>query len=546
MKTLLLFCSSLLLAGTAFAETPKFVVLDLPMTKRYNAPANAERPKEANFLIPEGAFYFGDNGDTWIMPGSVILPPYSTVTWKYDGDDAVSYKWEYTDMSKYNMTPNDFEIIESTEKDLTYETGSYNIGQTPKITATFEDGSEASYISTGNYDDTPSYVQVAGHAGDFAYNNMPGIFMNNSYGFSPYSFKYGTVVLNTDFSQKSYVFGNGAEITSEGCTGLACIMPQPGAPYIIDGGVRGLLYFNLEDEAEITVTLRKATKVNNEEYTLGAEIGHATLTGAQFKAQGRIIEGGTYLGEILFEKLYQTDAEGNEIEITPIIDSAIAIVFTGWDSSFVTKFAAFSNEQIYTNGKYDERANARIGSYAMWTGGSYGNTAKAKYKNIAPAITLHAYFPFVHCEDTEILANKSGLITTLEVDQYNYYAALKIACDGVESTVTQNQEETALNDWIKVIYTKDMASRQYSNKIDLIVAENTGEERSAVISFIDIDGTKCDVVVKQEGITGAIGSVGVDAAPAEYYNLQGVKVNNPVAGIYIVKRGNKISKEIIK
>lgn len=31
-----------------------------------------------------------------------------------------------------------------------------------------------------------------------------------------------------------------------------------------------------------------------------------------------------------------------------------------------------------------------------------------------------------------------------------------------------------------------------------------------------------------------------------YYNLQGVRVNEPANGLYIVKRGNKVSKEIIR
>lgn len=35
-------------------------------------------------------------------------------------------------------------------------------------------------------------------------------------------------------------------------------------------------------------------------------------------------------------------------------------------------------------------------------------------------------------------------------------------------------------------------------------------------------------------------------APIEYYNLQGIKVANPQNGIYIAKRGNQVTKEIIK
>ncbi|MDE6668421.1 MAG: hypothetical protein K2K26_01915 [Muribaculaceae bacterium] len=35
-------------------------------------------------------------------------------------------------------------------------------------------------------------------------------------------------------------------------------------------------------------------------------------------------------------------------------------------------------------------------------------------------------------------------------------------------------------------------------------------------------------------------------APVEYYSLTGVRVNNPGKGIYIVKRGNKVTREIMR
>ena len=47
---------------------------------------------------------------------------------------------------------------------------------------------------------------------------------------------------------------------------------------------------------------------------------------------------------------------------------------------------------------------------------------------------------------------------------------------------------------------------------------------------------------------GGIGDIIVDSndAPAVYYNLQGVEVANPDNGIFIVRRGNKVSKEFIR
>ncbi len=49
------------------------------------------------------------------------------------------------------------------------------------------------------------------------------------------------------------------------------------------------------------------------------------------------------------------------------------------------------------------------------------------------------------------------------------------------------------------------------------------------------------------GETGITDIISGNDAPAVYYNLQGVQVANPTAGqIYIVKNGNKVSKQIIK
>lgn len=50
--------------------------------------------------------------------------------------------------------------------------------------------------------------------------------------------------------------------------------------------------------------------------------------------------------------------------------------------------------------------------------------------------------------------------------------------------------------------------------------------------------------------TGGIGDIVADdvisnEAPV-YYNLQGVQVNNPSKGIYIVRTGKKVTKQVIR
>lgn len=56
-----------------------------------------------------------------------------------------------------------------------------------------------------------------------------------------------------------------------------------------------------------------------------------------------------------------------------------------------------------------------------------------------------------------------------------------------------------------------------------------------------------EVVVIAKKSADAVESIVVDEnAPVEYYNLQGVRVANPTNGLYIVRQGNKVSKQLVK
>lgn len=55
------------------------------------------------------------------------------------------------------------------------------------------------------------------------------------------------------------------------------------------------------------------------------------------------------------------------------------------------------------------------------------------------------------------------------------------------------------------------------------------------------------IPVKIAGDSG-VGSIDVDSgdAPVSYYNLQGVEIQTPESGLYIVKRGDKVTKELVR
>lgn len=64
-------------------------------------------------------------------------------------------------------------------------------------------------------------------------------------------------------------------------------------------------------------------------------------------------------------------------------------------------------------------------------------------------------------------------------------------------------------------------------------AENRPTLRELTDEWLENSGVEDITATPQDG-------------PAEYFNLQGLRVENPAAGIYIVRRGNKVTKEYIR
>ena len=114
-------------------------------------------------------------------------------------------------------------------------------------------------------------------------------------------------------------------------------------------------------------------------------------------------------------------------------------------------------------------------------------------------------------------------------------------------------------------YNEDYESSPETVVINVPVAQTVGTDPVATANAypltlnsirFDVNGNKnSNGVIRVRSIKAIYdnyGQVSVDnvvidsEAPVEYYNLQGIRVNNPSAGIYIRKQGNKTSKIIIK
>ena len=474
-----------------------------PVAKRIAPAATVIEPTDVHYAIPEGCFWFGDmnvrSSYYYYMCSSIIAPAHTTINIKNDGVTADSYKWAYCDPEYYSYSMSDNKLLNADTRDLSFKVDSYNFVQAPTLSQTTGE-TTVDWKMPSNYYST--LFQFGGLAGDFIYKNVPGESENGYFGFMQYNFNSVYVNLFSSSDLKSYVFGKGDQTTEAGITGFAAMFHQPAAPYIIRGGVNVFMTVNCDDDAELTVTLRRASKVSDIEYDLGAELGHITLTGAQLKAMIKEPIGDDYLGFFSFKDFTLTNEDGDEESVMPLtVNTPIAVVLTGWQSSKFRKFEIFTNEQPTDENKnLDVLANSRIETSTFWTGGPYGNKAKARFKNFVGVVTLDAFFPVLHVEADEIEAPAEGSTKTLKVDRYRYAAPepFKAECDA---------------DWISCTTANDKTVRAYGGTLELTIAPNEGEARSAVVVLTDTDGSRTELLVKQQAPAG-VDAVVADSAKA--------------------------------
>lgn len=84
--------------------------------------------------------------------------------------------------------------------------------------------------------------------------------------------------------------------------------------------------------------------------------------------------------------------------------------------------------------------------------------------------------------------------------------------------------------------------------VDAATLKILQEERSVLIAGEEsVNITQVDIVRADGGGSTAITDIEAadENAPVEYYNLQGVRVENPSNGLYIRRQGNKVTKVII-
>lgn len=105
--------------------------------------------------------------------------------------------------------------------------------------------------------------------------------------------------------------------------------------------------------------------------------------------------------------------------------------------------------------------------------------------------------------------------------------------------------------------TSDGGTRMH-NLMATTVTDENGKDAVYILDFKCYNGLAVYVVAPEDFVdpnelpdyekVGGVENIAIDNsdAPEVYYNLQGVKVANPSNGLYIVKKGNQVSKQIIR
>ena len=78
----------------------------------------------------------------------------------------------------------------------------------------------------------------------------------------------------------------------------------------------------------------------------------------------------------------------------------------------------------------------------------------------------------------------------------------------------------------------------------------SGKKIELGFKYVSTDKVAGTWEIKNIFVTGVDGTTAIEDieaadAPAEYYNLQGIRVDNPASGLYIKRQGNKVSKVIL-
>lgn len=160
-------------------------------------------------------------------------------------------------------------------------------------------------------------------------------------------------------------------------------------------------------------------------------------------------------------------------------------------------------------------------------GGEGANQTKPRIWNPSGANAGKMDFRIYNGWSFTVTAPEGYLLSAIEMTHYN--ASNKIKLSATVGTVTES------GSWEMPAAAPAAEATEATGKSVTFTATATNNIQTM------------KVIVVPDGQSGIESVVAADEnAPVEYYNLQGVRVANPTAGLYIIKQGSKVSKAILR
>ena len=335
----------------------------------------------------------------------------------------------------------------------------------------------------------------------------------------------------------------------------------------------GLAYFNLAGEAYVVIPTNPASHTNNFQVIRvsdGVVMGKTNFP--------NVVAGSGQCGysiEVVDEQTVNIVSGCPGLAINFATFSTKPVVYfdnteAGWKKVYAYCWNADGNNAAWPGVEITEKATSGNYKYSGFDEAyeniifNNGEGAKTADLQLIQGQVYGLYYPHVYLV---------GNLTGASWDPANTAAELTYKGNGVYEIDNVTLVESAKdNNTAYISFITAAGSWQTAEAYDRIGAETENEaiEGQANVSIqkgsayswkleaYEVDGVNkfdyiykftLDVVNKTltVGKTSGVKAIEADAsAPAVYYNLQGVQVENPQNGLFIVKRGNKVTKEIIR
>ena len=539
--------------------------------------------ESAYYYNPAGTFFFGAAKEGNYMKNTFLLAPtYRDLEWvNATGPWANSFEWEYSDI--LNSTQDNDVYATSTDRDLVYGGYSFGIFPTPILSA--QGSGITSFYGIGG----PAENQVIDDNGLVVFGASVGFLaqqgaLPKNLGASVFDVSKNDLAFYvTNQAGDEYVAGKDAFAESMKIKGFMNAIDKPASPYFIDQeGVWAFAKVSASDDAEFTATIYEITfvelefKDGSKEVVpqMGQEIAHCTKTFNQLKQGMQQPQPGMYIGSMSFDNFVAEDEFGYEADVVPIIDSAIAIVISGFESPKVSHFEMSTNTQAAdANGAYDKVANERLITHYFALSEVFDPALKLAapmFTNFSLGIFIDACFPWLHAEDTAFDAPQAGGSKNFKIDCFFNPSWTFVVNDDFQNAKMMDQTgNVALNDWLSASVNPNTAELTFT------ASALASGKREAKVSIFDLVGIQQDFWIAQRDAAGVEGVEAVanvvrvvdgnfvvsseSATEVEVFNVAGQKVagaaingqavvaaQNLANGLYIVKFNDNSVVKVVK